>query len=274
MTSGPTEEQPASESPIDASGIFHLEPHGKDVWVGESPPYAGGRIFGGLTIAQSLWAATLTVTDEHALHSMHAYFILGGDVREPVRYEVDRIRNGRSFTTRRVVARQSGGAIFTLESSFQRYEDGVETQTASFPSHIGPPTDYEVDNQPTHYDRALVPQTPDPVANSWVRFRADLPNDPRVHACALGYLSDSSAMRAVHAAHPDSTPGNHPNFMSASLDHSMWFHRPVRADDWLLLAYEGQGILRTRGLALGNVFSIDGVHLASIAQEGLVRERR
>ncbi|MEL7159108.1 MAG: acyl-CoA thioesterase domain-containing protein, partial [Actinomycetota bacterium] len=131
--------QPEDTTPPDIAGIFELVTHGPDVWIGESPAYPWGRIYGGLVIAQALWAATQTVVDEHAVHSLHGYFILGGDPREPVRYEVDRIRNGRSFTTRRVVARQSGGAIFNLSCSFQRHEDGVETQTESFPADAPDP---------------------------------------------------------------------------------------------------------------------------------------
>ena len=111
-----------SQKPLDLSGIFDLEPHGPDTFVGESPPYEWGRIYGGLVVAQALWAATHTVQPDHYVHSLHAYFILGGRLDEPVRYEVDRVRNGRSFMTRRVVARQSYGAILTLEASFQRPE--------------------------------------------------------------------------------------------------------------------------------------------------------
>ena len=110
---------------LDLSHIFELEPHGPDTYVGESPHYPWGRIYGGLVIAQALWAAVQTVRAAHGVHSLHAYFILGGELAEPVRYEVDRVRNGRSFTTRRVVARQSAGAILTLECSFQRDEDGA-----------------------------------------------------------------------------------------------------------------------------------------------------
>ena len=128
---------------LDLSRIFELEPHGPDTYVGESPRYEWGRIYGGLVVAQALRAAVLTVQAEHAVHSLHAYFILGGDLAEPVRYEVDRVRNGRSFTTRRVVARQSAGAILTLECSFQRAEDGPDTQSADMPPGVPDPTALE-----------------------------------------------------------------------------------------------------------------------------------
>lgn len=274
-----TSPSPAEDPPpADTSEIFDLEPHGKDVWVGESPAFPWGRIYGGLTIAQSLWSATQTVIDTHTLHSMHAYFILGGNPSEPVRYEVDRVRNGRSFSTRRVVARQSGGAIFTLECSFQRYEEGVETQTATFPSHVGPPSEYPAAVEGSGIERSHVPQLEGhPLSESWVRFDSPLPDDPRVHACALGYLSDSNAMSAVAASHPLGRLEREEwaaTYMAASLDHAMWFHRPLKANDWLLISMEGQGMLRTRGLAIGNVFSVDGEHVATIAQEGLLRVRK
>src|SRR3990170_4130750 len=128
-----------SEQPLDLRGVFALEPHGPDTYVGESPPYEWGRIYGGLVIAQALWAATHTVDPRHHVHSLHAYFILGGELDEPVRYEVDRVRNGRSFTTRRVVARQSGGAILTLEASFHLDEPGPDVETVRAPDDVPPP---------------------------------------------------------------------------------------------------------------------------------------
>jgi len=129
----------SSQPALDLSRVFTLEPHGPDTYVAESPQYPWGRIYGGLVIAQALWAATQTVRVEHVVHSLHAYFILGGEFDEPVRYEVDRTRNGRSFSTRRVVARQSAGAILTLECSFQRYEEGAESQSHSMPAGMPDP---------------------------------------------------------------------------------------------------------------------------------------
>lgn len=262
--------------PADVSRVFDLETHGPDVWVGESPDYPWGRIYGGLVIAQALWAATQTVAEEHVLHSMHSYFILGGDPAEPVRYEVDRIRNGRSFTTRRVVARQSSGAIFNLSCSFQRHEQGVETQTAIFPSDAPDPETIDYYREGSGVDRFDVPLEGDqPRSLVWARFTGPLADDPRMHACALAYLSDTNAMDAVATAHPRGIPEGsewHDIYMSASLDHAMWFHRPVTADDWLLFDMDGHGILRTRGLTTGHVFSANGNHIATIAQEGLIRE--
>lgn len=263
--------------PADVSHVFDLETHGPDVWVGESPDYPWGRIFGGLVIAQALWAATQTVADEHVLHSMHSYFILGGNPAEPVRYEVDRIRNGRSFSTRRVVARQSGGAIFNLSCSFQRHEEGVETQTATFPTDAPDPSTIEFYREGAGVDRFDVElEGNQPRSLVWVRYPGALSDDPRIHLCALAYLSDSNAMDAVAHAHPNGMPDDHETwdqtYMSASLDHAMWFHRPVNANDWLLFDMDGHGILRTRGLTTGHVFNANGDHIATIAQEGLIRE--
>ena len=262
--------------PADVAGVFELESHGPDVWVGESPAYPWGRIYGGLVIAQGLWAATQTVVPEHALHSMHSYFILSGDPSEPVRYEVDRIRNGRSFTTRRVVARQSSGAIFNLSCSFQRHEEGVETQTADFPRDAPDPDESAQYLEGSGVERSDV-ELGESVPRSlvWARYPYPLGEDTRKHACALAYLSDTNAMDAVANSHPSGRPAAenwHEVYMTASLDHAMWFHRPARADDWVLFDMDGHGILRTRGLSTGHVFTADGTHIATIAQEGLIRE--
>ena len=268
---------PGERVPADVGRVFELETHGPDVWVGESPDYPWGRIFGGLVIAQALWAATQTVAVEHVLHSMHSYFILGGDPTEPVRYEVDRLRNGRSFSTRSVVARQSSGAIFNLSCSFQRHEVGVETQTATFPTDAPDPTTVDFHREGSGIDRFDVElDGRQPRSLVWVRYPAPLPADPRMQLCALAYLSDSNAMDAVAHAHPRGMPDDHAEwdetYMCASLDHAMWFHRPVNANEWLLFDMDGHGILRTRGLTTGHVFSATGDHIATIAQEGLIRE--
>ena len=258
---------------VDVSRVFELEPHGPDTYVGESPAYPWGRIYGGLVIAQALWAATHTVNPEHAVHSLHAYFILGGDFGEPVRYEVDRVRNGRSFTTRRVVARQSTGAILTLACSFQVEESGPDTQPADFPADVPKPQDLK-----SHFDAGAercdvkVADAP-PRSTCWARFPHSLADDPRLQACGVAYLSDENAMGAVHASHPEGR-GEHGTMMGASLDHSVWFQRPARADDWLLLDMAGHGIIGSRGLTTGQVFDQKGTHVATIAQEGLLRSRK
>jgi acyl-CoA thioesterase-2 len=259
-----------SESPLDVSRVFELEPHGPDAYVGESPEYSWGRIYGGLVIAQALWAATQTVRPEYAVHSLHAYFILGGDFGEPVRYEVDRVRNGRSFTTRRVLARQSAGAILTLACSFQVGESGPETQSSEMEKGLPAADDLEWEwDAGIHRADVPTPANP-PRARAWARFPESLGDDPRLQACGLAYLSDTNAMGAVHRSHPD----DHEGLMGASLDHAMWFHRPARADDWVLLDMTGHGMIGSRGLATGPVFHPDGAHVATIAQEGLLRVKR
>lgn len=258
---------PVSEQQLDLTSVFDIEPHGSDTFVGESPPYSWGRIYGGLVIAQALWAATQTVRDEHSVHSLHAYFILGGNLSEPVRYEVDRVRNGRSFTTRRVAARQSSGAILILSCSFQADETGPETQSAQLPD-VPPPSELEQewDAGALRCDIELPDQPPRSMA--WVRYPDGLNDDPRLHACALAYLSDVNPMSAVHRSFPEEPEEG---LMGASLDHAMWFHRPTRADDWLLVDMSAHGMIRSRGLATGTVFHPNGAHIASIAQEGLLR---
>jgi acyl-CoA thioesterase-2 len=264
------------QAKLDLSRVFELEPHGPDTYIGESPRYEWGRIYGGLVVAQALRAAVCTVQPEHAVHSLHAYFILGGDLAEPVRYEVDRVRNGRSFTTRRVVARQSAGAILTLECSFQRAEDGPDTQSAAMPVGVPDPDTLTpvLDAGIERADFARAPTLPSSM--TWARYPAALPDAP-LHACALAYLSDMNAMDAIVAsrsggAKPAETWGS--EWMGVSLDHAVWFHRPVRADDWLLIDFSGHGLIRTRGLATGLVFDRRGTHVATIAQEGLLRTRK
>jgi acyl-CoA thioesterase-2 len=264
-----------SQPRLDLSRIFDLEPHGPDTYVGESPRYDWGRIYGGLVVAQALRAAVHTVQPEHAVHSLHAYFILAGEPAEPVRYEVDRVRNGRSFTTRRVVARQSAGAILTLECSFQRAEDGPDTQSAAMPTGVPDPSTL-TPILDAGVERCDFPQPKrGPGSMIWASVPWKLGESQPLHACALAYLSDMNAMDAIRASGvPGSAQEWHEGWMGVSLDHALWFHRPVRSDDWLLFDFTGHGLIRTRGLATGLVFDRAGTHVATIAQEGLLRARR
>jgi len=262
---------------LDLSAALTLEPRGPDTFVGETPPYPWGRIYGGLVIAQALWAATQSVDESHALHSIHAYFMLAGDLSEPVRYEVDRLRNGRSFTTRQVVARQSSGAILTLSCSFQRDEPGEQSQPAEFPADAGDPNNLLAQWGAGIERRDVVLPVSPPRALTWARYPVALGSDARLHACALAYLSDMNPVSAISRAYPDNPlerSERRKHFMSASLDHAIWFHHPVRADEWLLFDTLGHGIVGTRGLATGLVFGSDGTHVATIAQEALLRKRR
>jgi acyl-CoA thioesterase-2 len=262
---------------LDLTRVFELEPHGPDTFVGESPRYEWGRIYGGLVVAQALWAATQTVRPGHGVHSLHAYFILAGDLGEPVRYEVDRVRNGRSFTTRRVVARQSAGAILTLECSFQKEEPGPDTQSAAMPEGVPRPETlsplFDAGIERRDFSRV----SDSPRSMTWARFPGKLGPSPALHASALAYLSDMNAMDAIVASRPGgraASEGWGEQWMGVSIDHAVWFHRPARADDWLLLDLAGHGLIRTRGLATGLVFDSGGGHVATIAQEGLLRNRK
>jgi acyl-CoA thioesterase-2 len=264
--------------PRDAAELLALEPHGPDTFVGTSPQYSWGRLYGGQVIAQALMAATRTVPDDRPVHSLHAYFILGGRLDEPVRYEVDRIRNGSSFMTRRVVARQSYGAILTLEASFQVREEAPDVQTVKAPTGVRGPDELPEAGWGWMLQRRQVPVAPGTGrVLTWVRVDESIGDDPVQQACALALASDTSTVTAVRAAHPagDIDPTKHNEvFMGASLDHAVWFHRPVRADRWLLMDVSCHSVMGARGLSFGHVFDEDGVHVASVAQEALLRERR
>lgn len=255
-----------------------LHEHGPDTWVGLSAEYRWGRIYGGQVVAQALWAAMKTVDSAFAPHSLHAYFIRAGDIAEPVRYEVDRLRDGRSFSTRAVVARQSGGAILHLSCSFQRHEEAAEVQTAKMP--LAPDPDDcrpRADDWPWIMERRNMSTYPGAGQSmGWVRISDTIPSDPRMHACGLAFTSDTVQFEAARSIHPLQVRQEQydETFMGASLDHAMWFHRPVEADKWHLYNWDCHGLTGARGMTVGNLFSSDGTHIATIAQEVLLRERR
>jgi acyl-CoA thioesterase-2 len=255
--------------------ILRLEMHGADTYVGESPAYEWGRIYGGLVIAQALKAAMLTVdTEGHRVHSLHAYFILGGEPNEPVRYEVDRLRNGHSFSTRQVVARQSTGAILNLSASFQRFEDGPDVSSVAFPDDVRPPEDLEPLDWGIGLEARLELECTDPPRHRmWSRFTHPIGDDANDHFAAIAYLSDTNAMDAAITAHPVQRGERDWDdvYMSASLDHAVWFHRHVRADEWLFFDLSPHQLTGTRGLATGDVFNADGQLVATVAQQGLIR---
>lgn len=257
--------------------LLDLEHHGADTYVGLNIDTQWGRVYGGQVLAQGLKAAAETADPEYRVHSLHAYFIRGGELTEPIRYEVDRIRNGRSFTTRRVVARQSSGAILNLSASFQTKENHPSRQTIPSPDGVDRELAEESDDwSGVHDHRRLVADRDAGRVASWqkVRVDSDRAGDPVVAACALAFASDDVPMGAAFAGHPDARPPgeNHESFMSASLDHALWFHRPVQADDWLLYDMHSEGWINGRGLARGHVFAEDGTHVATVAQEVLARE--
>ena len=259
--------------------MFDLVPHGADTYVGTGPRYPWGGLYGGQIVAQALRAASATIDEDKVVHSLRAYFIRRGDAAEPVRYEVDRIRNGRSFATRRVVARQAIGAILNLESSYQRAERSATVQLATMPDVPGP-DDIEESSWSDDFRRRFISEQDTPPAAigggrmmAWMRVRVPLAGDDLLRRCWLAYLSDDLPCDAVVRAHPNraAIDGAEERFI-ASLDHSVWFHATPHVEEWHLydvtcLAYAGG-----RGVALGQAFDADGTHVATFTQEALVRE--
>ncbi len=258
----------------DLASLLDLERVKPDAVLAAGPNLGWGRIYGGQVVAQALRAAGLTVDALHGVHSLHAYFVRAGDEREPVLYEVERVRDGRSFTTRQVVAYQAGGAILNLIASFQADEDGEDAQAIRPPADVGTPADHLEAPTALFFQHRIVSAQREPVPEqfTWIKVDEDLGTDPMVHACALAYMSDEDLLGV--AALPHSLGGDWDRLMCASLDHAVWFHRPVRATEWLLFALSGHGVANARGMAVARVFTESGVHVATVAQEGLVRVRR
>ena len=262
----------------DFKSLLELEPHGPDVYVGVGPAYPWGRVYGGQVVAQALRAASATVDEDHKVHSLHAYFIRGGDFDEPIRFEVDRIRNGRSFVTRRVVARQSVGPILNLSASFQTREEQADVQECGMPEGLPAPEDLPATDWGEILHRRMIP-TRGSRSRYWLRVAGPLADDPITQSCALAYASDDVPTEAASLSHPlqvkvsDSVGAYDATFVGASLDHAIWFHRPGRQDDWVLHDFQSHGIVGARGLSIGQLYSRDGLHLATVAQEILIRER-
>jgi acyl-CoA thioesterase II len=274
--------------------ILDLEPLGDNRFRGSSPDDGWRRVFGGQVIAQALVAAVRTV-DGRTPHSLHAYFILPGDPSLPIVYAVELTRDGRSFSTRRVVALQSERPIFSMSVSFQVEEKGFEHQLA-MPA-VPPPEDLPdrteikglLANDATdpirHYwerDRPIelrpidlrhyVSDEPlEPVQRIWFRARHALPDDPDLHRCILSYASDMTILDTALFAHGSSVFDR--AVQAASLDHALWFHRPSRVDEWLLYSEDSPSASGARGFARGSIFARDGTLVASVAQEGLIRPR-
>jgi acyl-CoA thioesterase-2 len=273
--------------------LLDLEQIEVDIFRGRSPEgERRQRVFGGQVAGQALVAAGRTVPEDRPVHSLHAYFIRPGDPTVPLIYLVERVRDGRSFTTRRVSAIQHGKTIFTLSASFQRHEEGVEhaepmpvvpppedipttaerMEKLFGPSvqdwfggnpidirHIGPLT-YEAERDPAlRTSRNLV----------WLRADGELPDDPLLHVCVVTYASDMTLLDSVLLANGLSWMDGRTT--GASLDHAMWFHRPFRADRWLLYAQDSPVASGARGLARGEMYTSEGELVLSVVQEGLIR---
>jgi len=283
-------------SPLtDLLTILDLEQLEVNLFRGTSPRVGARRVFGGQVIGQALIAATRTV--EGVLpHSLHAYFLLGGDPDVPIVYDVDRIRDGKSFTTRRVVAIQHGRAIFSMSVSFHNDEPGLDFQVAmpDVPHPDALPSEAEIrqkilpqlpeavrryyererpiELRPVDFGRYAGKPQPDNRFNIWMRTTAALPDDPSIHRCALAYASDMTILDTALLPHRRSIFDR--AIMGASLDHAVWFHRPFRADQWLLYSQDSPNSHGSRGFGRGLIYTADGTLVASVAQEGLMRERR
>lgn len=272
-----------------------LEKLEENLFRGQSQDLGWGIVFGGQVLGQALTAAMRTVADERPVHSLHAYFLRPGDVKAPIVYEVDRIRDGSSFTTRRVVAIQHGEAIFNLAASFQKSEEGFSHQDPmpAVPMPETLPTDQSrFARHGDHLPQAMkawalaerpieartvedddpfhpVPRPPD--RHVWFKAQHRLPDAPGLHQALLAYASDSAFITTAMKPHGVTwwTKG----MQVASLDHAVWFHRPFRVDEWLLHVMHSPNAAGSRGLVFGRVYTRDGLLVASTAQEGLTRRR-
>jgi acyl-CoA thioesterase II len=275
--------------------LLDLEAIEVNIFRGLSPDEQRQRVFGGQVAGQALVAAGRTVEDDKQVHSLHAYFLRPGDPSVPILYEVDRIRDGRSFTTRRVVAIQHGRAIFNLAASFHVDEPGPEHQSPmpdvpdpkslpTFRERMEPFKDFLGDwyERPRPIDARHVTKTPlerapdeplPPRQQVWIKADGSLPHDPLLHACIVAYESDFTLLDTALLPHAIRS-WNDGTTMMASLDHAMWFHRPFRADDWLLYDQDSPTAHGGRGFARGQIFTKDGRLVVSVVQEGLIRPLR
>lgn len=275
--------------------LLELERIEENIFRGQSQDLGWGQVFGGQVLGQALSAAAQTVPENRPVHSLHGYFLRTGDVRSPIVFLVDRIRDGKSFTTRRVVAVQHGHAIFSLSASFQTPEAGFDHQ-APMPQATGPDgllserelavrfssripapllpratAERPIEIRPVNPLDPIRPAIRSPERQVWYRASDRLPDKPAVHEYLLAYASDFNFLGTSMQPHGVSwlTPG----MQVASLDHSIWFHRPFRMDEWLLYSVESPSASGARGLVLGRFYTSDGVLVASTAQEGLIRRR-
>jgi len=274
--------------------LLDLEPLEVNLFRGRSPATGLPRVYGGQVLAQALAAAQRTVTEPRSAHSLHAYFLLAGDPAIPIVYEVERVRDGGSFTTRRVKAIQHGRAIFVMSASFQKAEPGFDHQSAmpDVPAPEQLPSDQDLRRQLAdrlpekirsflsrpfevrivEVERYLVRKPANPVQHVWFRTARELPDDPLVHQCILAYASDFTLLDTALVAHGKLMFDT--DIQLASLDHALWIHRPFRADEWLLYAQDSPSASGARGFSRGSVYSRDGTLVASAVQEGLMRLRQ
>jgi len=258
----------------DLASLLSLEQVKPDAYLGAGPVLGWGRIYGGQVVAQALRAAGLTVDEHLRPQSLHAYFVQAGDERLPVLYEVDRVRDSGSFATRQVVAYQARGAVLNLIASFHRPEASIDVSAIEAPPDVPAPETLPEEPTDLHFERRSVLRRvePEPYELGWMRVPEALGDDPMLQACAFAYCSDEFPLGTALAVHPAVPDWD--RVFTASLDHAIWFHRPLRADRWLLHEMRGSGVADGRGLAFARVFDAGGAHVASVAQEALARDRR
>ena len=269
-----------------------LERLEENLYRGESRDIGSPHVYGGQVLAQALYAASQTV-EGRDVHSLHAYFLRPGDKTTPIVYEVDRIRDGRGYTTRRVVAIQRGKPIFNMSASFKIQEEGIEHQ-CEMPDVPGPegllnmtdlgkqdlaemPEKLErfmqwqrpIELRPVKPSHSLTPEPAPPFRNIWIRSVGALPDDPVMHKVLLAYASDYSLLGTALLPHALTFTGG--SIRAASLDHAMWFHRDFRMDEWLLYSMDSPSTSHGRGFSRGNLFTREGRLVASVAQEGMIR---
>jgi acyl-CoA thioesterase-2 len=282
-----------NSSLTDLLKVLNLEQIEVNLFRGESRDLGSQRVFGGQVLGQALVAASSTVQDR-VVHSLHAYFLRGGDKTRPIIYEVDRSRDGKSFSTRRVVAIQHGEQIFHMSASFQKVEEGLSHQMS--PPDVPDPDELvdwatwvgqhganagfsklallELPFELRFVDPErlfLSKDTQEPCSNLWFKMTGRLPDDENQHRCMLAYASDLYLLSAAFLPHGRSVIVD--DLQVASIDHAMWFHRPLRVDEWLLYSMDSPSSSGGRGLARGSIYTRDGVLVASTAQEGLMRHR-
>ncbi len=276
--------------------LLDLEKIDINFFRGNSPPGGWGRVFGGQVVAQALVAAQRTIDDERACHSLHSYFLRPGDPTTPILYEVVRSRNGQSFSSRRVIATQKAKEIFHMAASFQIEETGLE-HAVPMPD-VPAPDNLESENnirekiankipeqfrehflrrrpielRPVNRRHLLDPQPTTEPQSVWLRAKGKLPDDPKIHLCVLSYASDMSLLDTSLAPHGINWLNE--NIQMASLDHALWFHRPFRADEWLLYVQDSPSTSSARGYNRGLIYTSNGRLVASAIQEGLMRVRR
>ena len=251
----------------------------KNIFRGESQDIGSPQVFGGQVLGQALRAASSTVEDR-MVHSLHAYFLRRGDFEAPIVYEVDRARDGGSFSNRRVIAVQHGHQIFNMTASFQEPEDLEDIVDLIKPEWVEQlplrikrmlTRERPFESKPVQIPHFLTNKTSEPVKQSWIRAKGEVPNDTELHQALLAYVSDYDLLTTAILPHGTNLLQN--RFQMASLDHAMWFHKPVKIDEWHLFSYESTRSSGSRGFTRAEIFTRDGELVASTTQEGLMRLR-